>query len=516
MKVNWLAHLTGTVLTASILLAMLLTPTGVFAHGIGERYDLPVPLSLWLSGGGFAIAASFVVASAVLKNKETRAATSDTSAARLAIVVNPWLSRALQIVTALLTLLVVVAGLLGDQTPTHNIAPVMVWVIWWVGIAYLSALVGDIWSVINPWAFVFAGFENFAKQLRLRLHPLQYPDRLGAWPAVILFGAFSWIELVYDSRAEPSRLATLMVGYSIITWVGMMLFGREPWLASADPFAVAFRTFAQFAPMELRHECRLARNLAWRGTLTDQRGAQRAATADGKVAYRSVILFRPYGSGLIGSKDISPSMLVFISLLLSTVTFDGFLATPVWNALEGYLYRMLSEFPESRVTIITTAGLIAFWTGFLGLYLAFAAWMSRAAHGALSFSAAARLFVIALVPIAIGYNIAHYFTYLLTEGQLVLKLASDPFGFGWNLFGTARYHPNYELVGGRFTWYVAVLAIVVGHIFAVYISHSIALREIADRDKALRSQVPMLLLMVGYTMLSLWIIAQPVTQFNGG
>jgi hypothetical protein len=482
--------MTGTLLTlVSILIAILLTPTGVLAHGIGERYDLPVPLSLWLSGGGFAIAASFVVASAVLKKKESRAATSDTSATPLIIVVNPWLSCALQTVTALLTLLVVVAGFIGDQTPTYNIAPVMVWVIWWVGIAYLSALVGDIWSVVNPWAFVFAGFENLVKQFRLQLHPRQYPDRLGAWPAVVLFGAFSWIELVYDSRAEPSRLATLMVGYSIITWGGMLLFGREPWLASADPFAVAFRTFAQFAPIEVRRE---------------------------EAAYRSVILFRPYGSGLIGSKAISPSMLVFISLLLSTVTFDGFLATPAWNALEDHLFRMLSEFPESRVTIITTAGLIAFWTGFLGLYLAFAAWMSRAAQGALSFSAAARLFVIALVPIAIGYNIAHYFTYLLTEGQLVLKLASDPFGFGWNLFGTARYHPNYEILGGQFTWYVAVFAIVIGHIFAVYIAHSIALREITDRDKAIRSQVPMLLLMVGYTIFSLWIIAQPVTQFNGG
>jgi hypothetical protein len=516
VKLSCPAHTAGTVLTGGISLAALLTPTGVFGHGIGERYDLPVPLSLWLTGGGGAIAASFVVTSVVLKSKEARTTTGDASAALRMMVVNPSLSRALQVATFLLALLVVIAGLIGDQTPTYNIAPVMVWVIWWVGMAYLSALVGDIWSIINPWAFVFAGFENFAKQFHLRLHPRRYPDWLGAWPAVILFGAFSWIELVYDSRAEPSRLATLMVGYSIITWVGMMLFGREPWLACADPFAVAFRTFAQFAPIEVRHECELARSIPWRGGMTDQRGGQRAAITGSNVAYGFVIRFRPYGSGLIESKAISPSMLVFISLLLSTVTFDGFLATPAWNALEGYLFRMLSEFPESRVTIITTAGLIAFWTGFLGLYLAFAEWMSRAAQGALSFSAAARLFVIALVPIAIGYNIAHYFTYLLTEGQLVLKLASDPFGFGWNLFGTARYHPNYELVGGRFTWYVAVFAIVIGHIFAVYIAHKIALREIADRDKALRSQVPMLLLMIGYTMLSLWIIAQPVTQFNGG
>jgi hypothetical protein len=243
---------------------------------------------------------------------------------------------------------------------------------------------------------------------------------------------------------------------------------------------VAFRTLAKFAPTEIggAHQLRL----------------------------------RPFGAGLVSSEGVSRSMLVFISLLLSTVTFDGFMATPAWNGIEGALFRWATVLEGSRLMVINTLGLIAFSSVFLALYLLFARWMSRASAGALSPDAAARLFVASLIPIAIGYHLAHYSTYLLTQGQLVIRLASDPFGFGWNLFGTARYRPNYEIVGARFAWYMAVLAIVVGHIFAVYIAHKIAFRTISDRAKALSSQFPMLVLMIGYTMISLWIIAQPVTE----
>ncbi len=103
-------------------------------------------------------------------------------------------------------------------------------------------------------------------------------------------------------------------------------------------------------------------------------------------------------------------------------------------------------------------------------------------------------------------------TYLLIQGQLVIRLASDPFGLGWNLLGTARYRPDVGAVGARFAWYTAVVAIVLGHIIAVYIAHLIALREFSDRRRAVRSQLPMLVLMVGYTMVSLWIIAQPIVE----
>jgi hypothetical protein len=105
---------------------------------------------------------------------------------------------------------------------------------------------------------------------------------------------------------------------------------------------------------------------------------------------------------------------------------------------------------------------------------------------------------------------------LLIQGQRIIPLVSDPLGLGWNIFGTAAYQPDIGIVGARFAWYTAVTAIILGHIVAVYVAHAIALRELPDRRRALRSQYPMLVLMVGYTMVSLWILAQPIVETGAG
>jgi hypothetical protein len=101
---------------------------------------------------------------------------------------------------------------------------------------------------------------------------------------------------------------------------------------------------------------------------------------------------------------------------------------------------------------------------------------------------------------------------LLLAGQLVIPLASDPLGLGWDLFGTTLYRIDVGILSPRAIWYTAVLVIVAGHALAVHLAHLTALRAFGDRGRALRSQYPMLVLMVTYTMLSLWILAQPVTD----
>ena len=122
----------------------------------------------------------------------------------------------------------------------------------------------------------------------------------------------------------------------------------------------------------------------------------------------------------------------------------------------------------------------------------------------------AGFFVFSLVPIAIAYHLAHYLSYLIVAGQLIIPLASDPFGIGWNIFGTAGYRIDISIVGAKFVWYTAVIAIVVGHVFAVGVAHFVALRVFETAGAALRSQYPYLVLMVAYTMVSLWILSQPI------
>jgi hypothetical protein len=138
--------------------------------------------------------------------------------------------------------------------------------------------------------------------------------------------------------------------------------------------------------------------------------------------------------------------------------------------------------------------------------------LTAAVAGEASTARVAGCFALTLLPIAIAYHLAHYMTYFLLSGQYIIPAASDPFGFGWDLFGTAFYKPDIEMVGARFAWYTAVIAIVTGHMIAVYLAHRTALRLFGGGSRTLASQLPMVALMVAYTMLSLWIIAQPTVR----
>jgi len=501
----------GTALAAAALLA--LAPRPALAHGFGQRYDLPIPLWLWVAAAAAAVALSFVIiglfvrASPGVRGYWRANLLRSRAGRRLADGRTRLAARALFVG---LLLLILAACLFGNQNPTRNIAPTAVWVAWWVGFAYLSALVGNLWAVVNPWAALFGWGEAL---LGAQRPPLPYPAWLGAWPAVVLFAAFAWVELIFTGRAVPAQLGLLIFGYSLLTWTGMALFGRPAWLRHGDPFAAAFGVLARFAPTEVRVTDRgVCRRCAVACARPDGTCLDCGACFDRASPPRREWNVRPFGTGLSDTRDVSPSMVMFVVLLLSTVTFDGFTATPAWSQLERTLYAALTPLGDRRLTAIATLGLVAFPLAFLLVYLSFARWMAWAADDQLSTGTVARLFVLSLVPIAIAYHLAHYFTYLLIQGQLLIRLVSDPLGLGWDLFGTARYRPDIGIVGARFAWYTAVVAIVLGHVIAVYVAHVVALREFRDRRAALRSQVPMLVLMVGYTAVSLWIIAQPIVE----
>jgi hypothetical protein len=212
-------------------------------------------------------------------------------------------------------------------------------------------------------------------------------------------------------------------------------------------------------------------------------------------------------------------MTVFVLLLLSTVTFDGFKETPVWGGLlewiasERAFHPMLLKLHELGFDfsiVLETVMLALFPLLFFLVYLGFS-WLTKLAAGSeRTLTEIAGLFVFSLVPIAIAYHLAHYLSYLLIAGQFIIPLASDPFGIGWNLFGTTGYAIDIGIIGAKFIWYTAVVAIVVGHVFAVGVAHFVALRVFETASAALRSQYPFLVLMVAYTVVSLSILSQPI------
>jgi hypothetical protein len=313
---------------------------------------------------------------------------------------------------------------------------------------------------------------------------LPYPEALGVWPAVGLLLAVSWTELVFPSPAVPANIARLALAYSLLTWGCMAAFGSETWVKHGELFAIFFGLFARFAPTE--------------PVIREQSGARGLA-------------LRPFGAGLLPNTPASASMVAFVLLVLSSVLYDGLLTTPEWAEAEQQLIELMPGLGELGSVIVRTIGLVAFWAVFLAAYLAMSAVMSVAA-GRHSPRDMAQSFALTLVPIAIAYHLAHYLAYLLTQGQYLVPLASDPFGYGWNLLGTAGYRVDIAIVGVRFAWYAAVTSIVVGHIAAVYLADVRAHQILGARPAALRSQVPLTALMVVYTFVSLSILSEPIVE----
>ena len=481
----------GSVVAATMAISSFVATAPAHAHGFGARYDLPIPLSLYLAGAGLTVAMSFAMLavfmrSAPVSGEHWRFDLTRTAGGRL--VAAPGFLLACRTLVVALFLTVVAAGLFGVQSPLKNIAPVMVWAIWWVGMAYISALLGDLWALVNPLDTLFAWTEALYARIRpggrLALG-LPYPDALGAWPAVALFLAFIWMELVWERSDAPASLAAAMLGYCALTWTGMLFFGRARWLSRGEVFTLVFGLLARFAPTELRE-----------------------SGSGGRALY-----LRPYGVGLLSREPAPASIVVLVLAMLAAVSFDGFMETPAWaGVLECCAppaQSMVTDGDAARVWL-QTAGVVGAPLLFVGVYLIFCRLVACSGDARVPVARVAGLFVLTLVPIAIAYHLAHYLSFLAMAGQYLIPLLSDPFGFGWDLFGTRNHFVRIGLVDARAVWYLSIGAIVIGHVIAVYLAHCAALQATPDRRAALRSQWPMVTLMICYTMTSLWIIAQPI------
>jgi hypothetical protein len=471
--------------------------TPAFAHGFGQRYDLPIPLAFYVWGAGATVALSFVGFALFLRheNKPRRFTVEWHAPSRFvdAIVLGAHALAAGGLI------LVIVAGFFGSQDPIRNVAPVSIWVIGWVGIGFLCLLLGDVWRLVNPWNAIFAVAESVYRRMHadaaLSLG-LSYPRWLAVWPAFVLFILFAWMELVWSGRNVPAKLAAALLVYSALTWLGMFLFGRKVWLEHGEVFTLVFGMFARFAPL--------------------------ARAREGQGGIR----VRPPAIGLLEDRPLPISMVALVVALLATVSFDGFLETPLWAAVDFAVLDWASLSPswtamglreDQAVRVVRTFALLGCVLLFLAVYVG-VCWLSAAVSGECEpgTGVIVRRFVLTLVPISLAYHVAHYFSFLFIGGQYAIPRLSDPFGYGWNLFGTAGYQVDIGLVTPRLQWTVAVVSVVVGHLVAVYLSHVTALRVFRSSRAALRSQIPMVLLMVAYTMISLWILSQPIVETGAG
>lgn len=440
-------------LVAATVGAWLVTATAspAFAHGLGGRSDLPLPIWMFAYGAAGAIIVSFAALAAfwpearlqggvgglVLVPASRRGVTSGLAAA----------ARALGLV---LFVVVLGAALFGPAEAADNLAPATVYIAFWVGLTFVSALVGDLWRALSPFPALAAVVE------RLRGRPAEVPYLLGHWPAVGLLFGFLWLELAYPDRADPRQLAVAIIVYTAVVLAGAARWG-EPFLRQGEAFAAFFGLLAAMAPVY--------------------------ADDDGRLR------LRPPLTGL-ATMEVLPGTVALILVALGSTTFDGLSRTRLWvDQVSG-----LGKWP---LTVVLTLGLVATIAVVGAAYLV--AMKVAAARTAKELHQLTRLFAHTLVPIVFAYAVAHYFSYLLFEGQSVLSLISDPFGRGWDLFGTAERAIDYRLVSPRVVSWVQVGAIVSGHIAGVVLAHDRALATFPAKD-ATRSQYPLLAAMVLFTV----------------
>ena len=464
-------------------LALACWPHAVLAHAFGERYELPVPVWLFIVGGALTVTVTFVIVAVFARAGAERYANARVSLRGSigAMLLHPATRVALQLFGVGALLLVVIAGLAGTKDPNKNIAPTLVWIVWWVGFSYFAMLVGNPWPVLNPWRTLYDGYRRLVPE-RASLKP--YPKSLAAWPALALLLLFGWIELVFPFRATPSILAWLVLAYSVLTFAGMVRYGADPWLRNADPFHHLFELLARFAPFSIED--------------------------------RKLVL-RPPAAGLMGRDNVALGIaeVGFVIAMLAIVLFDGLQGSKHWVAVEDAVHAMSPKLGDIGWVTVHSVGFIATWLVFLGLYFAACAGASAAAGGGVSALRCALIFAPTLVPIAVGYHFAHTFTYLLVQGQSLAFLISDPLGLGSNLFGTRDEAMSIAVISTKTAWYLALGAIVIGHAISVYLAHVAAERMLEQRGRALRALIPMTALMVLYTIISLQILAEPLVRYSG-
>ena len=436
--------------------------TLLLAHGIGSVQDPPIPMWLAYYGGAAVLVLSFAALGALWK-------TPRLERERLRALF-PIPMAALRVLLGALGLglfvLVFAAALVGERSVGTNIAPTFIWVIFWLGLVPLTILLGNVWAWVNPWRAA-ADFVAWCwRQARLEWEPpFAYPERLGRWPAAFLLFCFAALELAYTEPSDPRMLALAVAIYSWITWVGMAAFGREVWLRAGEAFTVYFGLISRISILALRE-----RRLGLRAPLHN-----------------------------VARDREPPGTVAFVAVMLGSVAFDGFGRTSYW---QDRLFR-----------IETDLGAIAF--SLLGLTVAVAI-VAGAYVGAVEVARRigrerARLeqaFIGSLIPIAIAYLIAHYTTLLLVQGQLAIPLASDPFGHGWDVFGTLDYRVNVQPLSADQIWYLQAGALVTGHVLGLAIAHDKALALFGSSKVALRTQYAMLALMVLYTVGGLWLLSR--------
>lgn len=455
------------------------------AHALASRQDLPVPAWLFAWAASIVLIVSFFALSAAWREPKFEDEHARPLGERLSAVLLGLPAQVLfGAIGVFLLGVVIYAGLEGTEAPDRNFAPTFIFVTCWLGFPFFSALFGDLFRPFNPWRAigrtVGTGFSAIAGQ---RPAHLAYPERLGRWPAAVGLLAVVWLEVIYGAGGggvavglDPHACAVAALVYSVYSLAMMAVFGVEEWCERGEVFSVYFGMFGRLGIF---------------------------GTADGRLRRR-----RPFSAATKWATVPGSAALVIASI--ASTSYDGASEGAFKDGIES-LFHHLADTGMSLTTALRLTDTIFMLLTFAGVGLVYLLGVRgmRTVPGAPSFAKLRVGFAHTLIPIALAYLVAHYFSFFVFQEQAQFGyLLSDPLGNGTtDLFGTAGWGVDYNALSANAIWYVQVGALVVGHVIGLMLAHDRALVYWPNYRRATASQYWMLAVMVAFTCFGLYLLS---------
>jgi len=421
-----------------------------------------VPTWLTVLTGGVVVGASFLFTSLLTDHEAMRSVNWWR-----AVVPVPTAGRRLRrllagAVSVLVLALVVLTGLVGPETPTRNFALLFVWAGWWAGYTISTYLVGNTWPAVDPWRVLAAAVRRGFDAVGAKVADARIPEHYGVWPAVVGLLALVFFEVVSPIGENPRLLAAAVAGYTLVTVAGAVRYGGA-WFDRVDPVSRVFAAYGRVAPVQRDGDGLSVRIPGM--ALTDEPLSDR------------------------------PGEPAFVVALLWVTTYDGLVATPTWAGAIAPVVRL-----GVPALLVYVAVLLGGFGLFLAVYRLAARRMRERADTYVTAAEIGRWFAPALLPIAAGYHVAHFLGYFLSLSPALAAVAASPFA------PPAR---TVALVLPGWFSTVKLLCVLGGHVLAVWVAHSLAFELFPGVLAAIRSQFPSVVVMIFYTMTSLWVITQP-------
>ncbi|MGZ8528615.1 MAG: hypothetical protein ACXWWR_07455, partial [Candidatus Limnocylindrales bacterium] len=370
-------------LAAASAVVALAAPAVVAAHQLTGRFPSPIPLGVYLIGAALAVAASFAI---VLVRRDAPAEPAVAREERI-VRVPAALRGGLAGIGLLVWVWIVVRSVVLGGPSEGDVASLFLWTYGWVGLVLVSAFIGPAWTWLDPFSTLHRLGAWALRRVGLTgAPPAVYPERLGRWPAVIGFAVVIWLELAMPATRSGRALGIVLVAYTVVTVLAMAQFGRDAWRRNGEVFSVWFGLVGRLAP------------------LASIRGGEGGGGRGGEPGPPTLLRVRSFGAGLL-EPGADLANLVLVALSIGAILFDGLSQTQIFFDLFG-----IPSIPEQTLL--------------LGGWLALVAGLAVAVGRVVGI----RALVAGLVPISIGYLIAHYLTFILFDGQRIVLAVSDPLG----------------------------------------------------------------------------------------